>query len=249
MIYQTDATRDKIILQAERCFADAGFFATQMKDIASAVGMSRNTLYRYYQDKTDLALAILERTLARMAEALAQQVTHALSAPGSGHLRLSQLLFSLNDQVNSVDERFVAEFDAYFSGARVPDDFRARLQASISIHNLAPLTELLSQGQADGSIRADFAPDLVMVTLINAIRALLQRLILRGQLLIETDTDALAAIPRLHLTLLLDGLKNQPSTAQTSATSASASPSPNPSPSPVAPIAPIAPIAPNEVTP
>ncbi len=61
--YQTDETRDKILQQARTCFSLAGFFATQMKDVASAAGMSRNTLYRYFPNKVELAMAILERAL------------------------------------------------------------------------------------------------------------------------------------------------------------------------------------------
>tara|TARA_B110000503_G_C7142848_1_gene411667 strand:+ start:2001 stop:2153 length:153 start_codon:yes stop_codon:yes gene_type:complete len=41
-----------------------------MKDIAEAVGVSRNTLYRYYRDKTDLGLSIYELALDRYTTGL-----------------------------------------------------------------------------------------------------------------------------------------------------------------------------------
>ena len=65
MVHQTEATRDKIISIAEVLFIENGFADTQMKDIAAATGMSRNTLYRYYQDKYDLGFAILVMVLKR----------------------------------------------------------------------------------------------------------------------------------------------------------------------------------------
>ncbi|MCB1729979.1 MAG: helix-turn-helix transcriptional regulator, partial [Halieaceae bacterium] len=57
MVYQTEETRRKILVAAEAMFIEKGFFDTQMKDVAAAIGISRNSLYRYFHDKGDLGYA------------------------------------------------------------------------------------------------------------------------------------------------------------------------------------------------
>ena len=59
MVYQTEETREKILVAAEALFIEKGFFDVQMKALAVAVGISRNSLYRYFQDKNDLGYAVL----------------------------------------------------------------------------------------------------------------------------------------------------------------------------------------------
>jgi len=77
MIYQTDQTRSKILVVARALFTERGLFDTQMLDVAAALGMSRTTLYRYFQDKLDLALAIVQILMA--------EITGAWTDPGPGH--------------------------------------------------------------------------------------------------------------------------------------------------------------------
>ena len=71
MIYQTDETRTRILSVARTLFTEKGLFDTQMIDIAAVLEMSRTTLYRYYRDKLDLALAILHILILEVHESWA----------------------------------------------------------------------------------------------------------------------------------------------------------------------------------
>lgn len=52
-------TREAILREAERLFAERGYTATSVNDIASAAHVSVGSLYRYFEDKYQLFLALL----------------------------------------------------------------------------------------------------------------------------------------------------------------------------------------------
>lgn len=54
-------------------FAERGFAATTLDDIAAAVGVTRRTLFRYYQSKNDIPWGQFDATLVHFRAALADQ--------------------------------------------------------------------------------------------------------------------------------------------------------------------------------
>ena len=73
--------RTKTPLQAEKMLhAAAGLFGSQrfhevrMEDIATAAGVGKGTIYRYFSDKEDLYLALLERASRQMHDRLERSV-------------------------------------------------------------------------------------------------------------------------------------------------------------------------------
>lgn len=185
MVYQTDETRTRILSVARTLFTEKGLFDTQMIDVAAALGMSRTTLYRYYRDKLDLALAILQILIG--------EVQSSWNDPGpmsglSGRDRVGLYLKQVwtDGRALAGHLKYLAEFDAFFSGARIPEGFKERMAASIPYPEGDPtLVNLIIEGQAEGTIRGDRDPHLIMATLLNAVRGLQQRVTLRGEVLVE----------------------------------------------------------------
>src|SRR5262249_21692811 len=72
---KTPAQAEKIMTAAARLFATHRFHEARMEDIAALAEGGKGTLYRYFQDKEELYLALLERAgeglSVRLAEALA----------------------------------------------------------------------------------------------------------------------------------------------------------------------------------
>jgi AcrR family transcriptional regulator len=56
-----EATREQLLLAAEACFARYGILKTTMVDIAKATGVSRPTVYRYFEDRDAIILAVIVR--------------------------------------------------------------------------------------------------------------------------------------------------------------------------------------------
>lgn len=205
MIYQTDGTRNKILSVARTLFTEKGLFDTQMLDVAANLDMSRTTLYRYFQDKLDLAMAILD---ILMAEVLASWSDPGQASGRSGRERLGDYLRQVwtVKGPNAAHLKYLAEFDAFFSGSRIPTGFREKMASTIPLDNTVILLNLLQQGQADGSIRTDIDVHLAMATLLNAVRGLQQRVSLRGQALIEVQPDEEDRLTEELIDYLLRGI-------------------------------------------
>jgi AcrR family transcriptional regulator len=75
-----DAQRELILVRAATLFANRGYPATSMNEVALACGLSKATLYHYYRDKYALLVSIAEghvqRLHALVAEVAAERLTH-----------------------------------------------------------------------------------------------------------------------------------------------------------------------------
>jgi len=205
MIYQTDETRTKILTVARTLFTQRGLFDTQMLDVARALGMSRTTLYRYFQDKLDLALAIMRILITEVMTSWCDPGP----APGrSARVRIGLYLKQVwaNSGAFVGHSRYLAEFDAFFSGSRIPGGFKERLAEFMPEGGDPTLLALVREAQADGSLADEFDPHLIMVTLINAVRGLHQRMSLRGEVLVELSPGEADRVVDVLVDTLMRGL-------------------------------------------
>jgi len=62
--------QERILDAAERLFLEQGFRAATMEGIAAASGMSKVTIYGYFQDKEAAFLAVAERFAGRLRKAV-----------------------------------------------------------------------------------------------------------------------------------------------------------------------------------
>jgi AcrR family transcriptional regulator len=63
-------TRDQIDAAAVRLFAERGYHATTMRDIANAVSVQTSAIYYWYQNKEAILLRLQERFLEDLSEAV-----------------------------------------------------------------------------------------------------------------------------------------------------------------------------------
>ena len=209
MVYQTEETREKILVAAEALFIEKGFFDVQMKALAVAVGISRNSLYRYFHDKNDLGYAVLgvvfNRIESRFHLLLTDPVLNA-GLCGREQLRIVLKTGFLNEDLRA-DFSFMAEFDAHFSGSRIPPDFQSRVGTSVSTSMWSRVGEIVATGMADGSIRQDFSQSALETLVLYSMKALQGHILLRRSALVGLSSDEVNQLVPNLVTVLIDGLK------------------------------------------
>src|SRR5271166_4400289 len=75
----TGDARERILAAAERCVDRHGIRKTTIDDIASEVGLSRPSVYRYFADRDDLLIELI----TRHARALLARARKSISRQGS----------------------------------------------------------------------------------------------------------------------------------------------------------------------
>jgi AcrR family transcriptional regulator len=99
-----DDQRELILTSAAQLFAQRGYSATSMNEVADACGMSKPSLYHYFRDKYTLVVEIAEEHVSRL-EALVQEVEAEGLEP--------------EPRLRALIERFVAEYASAQNAHRV----------------------------------------------------------------------------------------------------------------------------------
>ena len=128
------AFRERLIDIAERLFAEHGFEAVTLRQIAEALGVSPMTPYRYFADKSAILAAARARGFDRHAEALERAYA---AAPPEPDARARALLQAYVDFALANPEAYKLMFDTRRSDeAAYPDLARAaeRSRATMTLH-------------------------------------------------------------------------------------------------------------------
>jgi len=156
----SDEKRARILAAARDLCARKGFDTTRMEEIAAAAGVSKGTLYNFFESKDDLVVATV----------LQSYEDHHLLVPPRGEPgvgpveRLEALGAAMLESFAPVAAQMPLNFQAWALVARNAA-LRQRLFAAlrpIYADNTAAIQEALEQGRARGLVRSDV--DLESVT-------------------------------------------------------------------------------------
>ena len=118
-----DDQRDAILSRAAALFADQGYTATSMNDIAAACGVSKAGLYHYWRDKRELLFQITAGHVARLEQFVAEVVAETRDADAEARLRALILRF-VREYASALNEHRVLTEDVRF----LEPDERAQVQ-------------------------------------------------------------------------------------------------------------------------
>ena len=108
-----DDQRDAILARAAELFANQGYTATSMNDIAAACGVSKAGLYHYYRDKRELLFQITAGHVARLEQFVAEVREETQDADAETRLRALILRF-VREYANAQNEHRVLTEDVRF---------------------------------------------------------------------------------------------------------------------------------------
>lgn len=149
-----ERNRQRIIEAAREVFAERGLDAP-MDAIAERAGVGQATLYRRFPQREDLVVACFAPKLTEYADAAAEALQ--VSDPWDGFCGFVERICGMQAADLAVQDILTTTFPT----AREVEDQRARAFESV--------TELIRRAQEQGSLRADFvSEDIVLLLFANA---------------------------------------------------------------------------------
>ena len=158
----------EIVEAALAVFAEKGFAAARLEEIAARAGVSKGALYLYFETKEDLFRAVVEQAIAPNIQAVRAMIA-AHPGPIADLLRLvperiAMLLETL--PLGGVVKMVIGEAGNFPELARVWHD-------RLVVHALGALTDAISAGQARGEVKPGdprtFAVQLIAPLLVGVI--------------------------------------------------------------------------------
>jgi AcrR family transcriptional regulator len=193
-----EARPDEILAAALASFAERGFAATRLEDVAARAGISKGTLYLYFKGKEELFEAVVRATLVPNLERL-----EALTATFEGQSArlLERLLLTIagvvDSRVGAIPKLVIAE------AGNFPDLARFYLDEVVR-RGLRLIGTILRRGIE----RGEFRPIDVDHTVFCVIAPMLIAALWKNSLEPHDDAPLDAqALARAHLELLLRGLE------------------------------------------
>lgn len=152
--------QNKIVELTEEKFFRDGFYKTTMDEVASELGMSKKTIYKFFPSKDDLVKAIANHFM----EGVKSKVVPALNSDKNAIEKLAELNKILAKISEKVSTKRMDEIKTYFPSLwNEIDNFRTKMM-------FANITKVIDQGKAEG-LFVDYPTPIIMNTLVSSIRA------------------------------------------------------------------------------
>ena len=197
--------RRRILAAAEELFDIRGIDRVPIADIVAAAGIRASTLYEYFSNKDEIVWTLVEELMRQTSTSVLEAVEEAT---GPALARITALLEAFgNELVNHPQRvRFMAQFDAMYARDWSAERLLA-LEDRLFPGRFEPLSNLIRDGIADGSLRPDLNPDLCMHSVLNAVVGAQRRLASLGNRVEQEYGQPIEALFRETVRILLLGLR------------------------------------------
>ncbi|MEV0107784.1 TetR/AcrR family transcriptional regulator [Nocardia sp. NPDC050799] len=190
--------RQEIIDTAFVCFAEKGYHATGIADIATQLGIGHGTFYRYFSNKRDIIDHVIDDLAARIIDALGTD-----NAPDA-----ATSLDQYREQVDRIgvalsrillEDRRVARL-LLFHATGIDDELTRRL------YGLLDTADTLTAGYLEHGVELGYLrADLDTINTARAVTGMLLAGVAHG--LRDPDEAAIAALNKAIRRLLVDGVR------------------------------------------
>ncbi len=197
MPQQTADKRDAILRAAGKVFAERGYHATGISDIARELGAGHGTFYRYFKNKEDIARSVVARALGQVMEAIADEEPGSSTSLGEYREQVRRIGHNLFDLVVAEPDLCRILFYDAIAIDRAEPELAGRAMETAAQYTAA----FIHNGQDRGFLRRDLDAQVVALA-VNG-------MILTGavRLLHAQDPDAMRdPWIRTVETLMFDGL-------------------------------------------
>jgi AcrR family transcriptional regulator len=197
--------RRRILAAAEELFDIRGIDRVPIADIVNAAGIRASTLYEYFSNKDEIVWTLVEELMLQWS-ASALEATDTTT--GLALARITHLLESFGAELVDHPQRvrFMAQFDAMYA-RDWPAERLIALEDRLFPGRFEPLSNLIREGIADGSLRSDLDPDLTLHSVVNAVVGAQRRLASLGNRVEQEYGQPIDVLFRETVRILLLGLR------------------------------------------
>lgn len=197
--------RDSILSIAFEQFLESGINSTTMEDIAIKAQVTRQTMYRYYQSKDELALSVELWVLDAIFSRLRYLFSAADGLGTGGLLKILDTVIPNFIEEYADDLTYTGIFDFYYRNYPDPS-FQTRITEIIKKYP-NPFTEIIRKSANEEKIKElNITVELIGETLSNSLLSLSQRALLRRKALKEEyGFDPVIMIP-IQMKLMISSL-------------------------------------------
>jgi len=197
--------RDTILSTALEQFLETGINSTTMKVIAAKAQVTRQTMYRYYRSKDELALSVELWVLNAIFSRLGLLFSAADGLGIEGFLKTIDTVIPLFVEEFSAELTYTGIFDFYYRNYPEPS-FHTRITDILKKYPNS-FTEIIRKTANQDRIRKlNISVELIGETLSNSLLSLCQRALLRRKTLqAEYGFDPVIMIP-IQMKLMLSSL-------------------------------------------
>ncbi|MRH87282.1 TetR family transcriptional regulator [Nocardia sp. SYP-A9097] len=190
--------RQEIIDTAFACFAEKGYHATGIADIAAELGIGHGTFYRYFANKRDIIDHVIDDLAARIIEALGTENAPDAAESLDGYREQLERIGTALNGIFLADAR-VAQL-LLFQATGIDTELTMRLYGLLDTAD-ALTAGYLEHGVEHGYLRAD----LDTVNTARAVTGMILAAILHG--LRNPNEAAVADLTQAIRRLLIDGVR------------------------------------------
>jgi AcrR family transcriptional regulator len=156
---KTTPVRERLLDAAEGCLEQFGPQKTSMEDVARAAGMSRATVYRYFENRDALLLGVASRQASSLA---AEAINYLGQFTTISDWLVEGLLFTLREMPNRpVFASLVTSLDSHSSGSLL---LGSTGLVQIGVNVLRPM---FASAQSQGLLREEVDPEMLVEWLLR----------------------------------------------------------------------------------
>lgn len=211
-IYRTHRANqlERILEAAETLFIRDGVDNVSMEAIARAARITRKTLYQYFSNKMEIAMAVIQNILNERASSF----DFPQPPESTGFQRVEAFVRYLMGLLETHTEffRFLVEFNTLY--ARDGNASRVR---QMFIQGREILVPMILDGKADGSIHPDVDPEIFSAALLNLVSGMHSRFALLGDQICEEYGYTPMELYREICYWFLQGIRNSATPGEGSA--------------------------------
>ena len=156
--------KEKIINSAEKRFFRDGYRKVTMDEIASDLGISKKTLYKYFSGKDSIATAVIEKIHLHIVSFL-EEFNREIPDPLE---RFEEVTLAASRKLSEIGNHFLDDIKRDLPGLwQKVEQFREEK----ILHHIG---EILEEGKRLGTVREDVDTKIATLVYLGAIRTVMQ---------------------------------------------------------------------------